>query len=121
MHSMEELNLVLQWLQSRKKIAVVRGIQPVDLVKFPKNGVLPVKVSEADTGIFLLEKHETFLKMNIEKLEKEKEEALNEARKYVVAKMKPMVNMLVISLNFEILIFFFCFCRQNIHLEKRKN
>ena len=89
---MEELTLVLQWLQSQHMIAIVKNLQPFDLIKFPKNNIKTVKVSEVDTGIYLLEKHENSLKKNIEKLEQEKEAALNEARKYVVAKMKPMVS-----------------------------
>lgn len=91
-NNLEELILILQWLQSEQTIAIVRDIQPFELIKFPKNGIKPVKVSEVDSGIYLLEKHERNLKKNIEKLEQEKEAALNEAKKYVAAKMRPMVS-----------------------------
>lgn len=122
MHNLEELILVLQWLQSQQTVAIVRGVQPFELVKFPKNGIKPVKVSEVDNGIYLLEKHERNLKKNIEKLEQEKEAALNEARKYVAAKMRPMVSglpsMILIVIYFFILIYFYFKAKHSLRKKK---
>lgn len=86
-----DLHIILHWLEL-EGLAVITMVENRKLVKFAQTGKKVEQVSEADKAIFSLMENEKQLTSSVENLEKQKQEAVLEAKSYLNKGMRQMAK-----------------------------